>query len=83
MVDERENLVLELLRDIRAKLDDHDQRFDEVNHRLVQLEQRTDELRDTMFTIAGFAMHANVRHETVTGRLATLEARVDRLEEKD
>ena len=82
MAGEPDNLVLELLREIRAKLDDHDRRFDEINDRLAHLEQRNDEIHETMYTIAGFATHVNVRHERVSERLKSLEGRIDRLEEK-
>ncbi len=82
MPDEPDNLILQLLRDIRAKLGDHDVRFDRVDKRLAAVEQRIDEVHETMYQVAGFAMHANVRHDTVTERLKTPEGRVGRLEEK-
>ncbi|SMC58809.1 hypothetical protein SAMN06297251_104101 [Fulvimarina manganoxydans] len=82
MAGEPDNLVLGLLREIRAKLEDHDPRFDEMSGRLAHLEQRNDEIHETMYTIAGFATHANVRHERVSERRKSLEGRIDRLEEK-
>ena len=42
----------------------------------------SNEIHETMYTIAGFATHANVRHERVSERLKSLEGRIDRLEEK-
>ncbi|MEX6507522.1 hypothetical protein [Jiella sp. M17.18] len=82
MSDEPDNLVLQLLRDIRADIGEvkytlakHSERFDHVD-------QRLEEVHDTLYTVAGAAVHANVRHDTVAERLKTLEERVSRLEEK-
>ena len=75
MVDETENLVLQLLREIPATLGEHSKRFDRIDQRLV-------EVRETLYTVAGAAVHANIRHDTIAERLKTLEARVSRLEEK-
>jgi polyhydroxyalkanoate synthesis regulator phasin len=75
MPDELDNLTLQLLREIRQSQTEH-------GDRLVHIEQRIDELHETMYTVSGFAMHANVRHDTVTSRLNTLEQRIRHLEEK-
>jgi DNA repair ATPase RecN len=82
VADEPDNLILQLLREIRGTLGDHGKRFDRVDQRLNAIEQRIDEVHETMYQVAGFAMHANVRHDTVTERLKALEDRVGRLEEK-
>ena len=84
MADEPDNLMLQLLREIRFDVwTTCDRRFDEQgNAARSRIEQRLDEVHETMYTVAGFAMHANVRHDTVTDRLKTLEERVSRLEEK-
>lgn len=75
MVDETDNLVLQLLREMRTTLEEHSKRFDRVD-------QRLEELHETLYTVAGAAVHANIRHDTVAERLKTLEERVSRLEEK-
>ena len=82
MADEPDNLVLQLLQEIRADIGEvkltlskHSERFDRVD-------QRLEEVHETLYTVAGAAVHANVRHDTVAERLKTLEERVSRLEEK-
>ncbi len=82
MADEPDNLVLQLLRearedvvDVKATLKKHGERLNPIDHRL-------EEVHETLSTVAGAAVHANVRHDTVVERLKTLEERVSRLEEK-
>ncbi|MDY8109497.1 hypothetical protein U0C82_10135 [Fulvimarina sp. 2208YS6-2-32] len=82
MADEPDNLILQMLRDIRSKLDDHDRRFDGVDRHFDDVNQRLEEIHETLYTVAGVAVHANVRHDTVTQKLKALEERVGRLEEK-
>ncbi|MBP0615041.1 hypothetical protein [Jiella mangrovi] len=82
MADEPDNLVLQLLREIRATLDEHSEEFKSVGRRLDHIDQRLEEVHETLYTVAGAAVHANVRHDTVAERLKTLEERVSRLEEK-
>ena len=82
MAGEPDNLVLEPLREIRAEIGEVRKVQAEHGERLGHLEQRNDEIHETMYTIAGFATHANVRHERVSERLKSLEGRIDRLEEK-
>ena len=75
MVDEPESVILRLLREIRAKQGEHDERFE-------RLEQRMGEVHDTVYAAAGMAMHANVRHDNVAEELAELRQRIEKLEEK-
>jgi uncharacterized protein YaaN involved in tellurite resistance len=71
---EPDNLVRKMLREIRATLDKHEQRFDEVDERL-------DDISETLTTSLGLSLHANVRHESVQ-KLDALEQRIKRLEER-
>ncbi|NDW06541.1 hypothetical protein [Jiella pacifica] len=82
MADEPDNLVLQLLREIRETQGEHTEQFMLVGNRLDHIDQRLEEFRETLYTVAGAAVHANVRHATVAERLKTLEERVSRLEEK-
>lgn len=68
MVEDPTNLVLEHLRAIRAKLDEHDERFNEVIQRLTRVELATAGLRREQ---AGDAEN-----------LAYLGLRVDKLNEE-
>ena len=75
MADEPDNMILRLLREMRSTQLDH-------GERLKLIERRIDEVHETVYTAAGLAAHANVRHDGVAERLEALEARVERLEEK-
>jgi chromosome segregation ATPase len=68
MADEPINLVLEHLRAIRAKLDEHDERFNDVVHRLTRIE----------------IVNAGLRREQAgdAENVAHLGARLDRLGEE-
>lgn len=82
MAEEPDNLVLQLLRDMRREQTETRALQAKQAEALARIEQRIEEVHETMYSVAGFAMHANVRHETVTGRLKVLEERVSHLEEK-
>lgn len=82
MVDEPDNLVLQLLRDVRTTLDEHSAQFAALGQRFDRIDGRLEEVHETLYTVAGAAVHANIRHDTVAERLKTLEDRVSRLEER-
>jgi septal ring factor EnvC (AmiA/AmiB activator) len=82
MPDQPEDLTLRLLRDIRAKLDEHDKRFDAHDKRFDTLEERMDDLRTSMTYGLGLAMHAQVRHDGVAKKIEDIEGRLTRLEER-
>ena len=62
MAKEPENLMLKLLREIRATQDDQG---DEIK----RLRKQIEEWQDTSATMSGFAVHANVRHDAVAKEL--------------
>jgi chromosome segregation ATPase len=82
MSDEPDNMVLALLRDIRSTLRDHSGELSQIGQRVDRIDRRLEEVHETLYTVAGAAVHANIRHDTVAERLKTLEDRVSRLEEK-
>lgn len=82
MPDEPQDLTLRLLREIRAKLDEHDKRFDRHDRRFDVLDKRLDEVRQGMTYALGIATHGNIRHDVVQGKLEDIEARLSRLEER-
>ncbi|ORE99185.1 hypothetical protein [Aurantimonas sp. 22II-16-19i] len=82
MADEPDNLVLQLLREIRADIGEVKSTLSKHSERFDRVDQRLEEVHETLYTVAGAAVHANVRHDTVAERLKTLEERVSRLEEK-
>jgi septal ring factor EnvC (AmiA/AmiB activator) len=80
MVEEADNLVLKLLRemrdaiqDVRAKVYEHDERFAELNKAI-------EDWQETTSTGTGFAMHASIRTQALEKEIAELKRRIDRLE---
>jgi hypothetical protein len=81
VVTEPEDMTLRLLREIRADVVETRNDVKDVRQRLVKVEQRIEELHESMTFGLGLAMHANVRHEAVTRRFEQFESRLTRLEE--
>lgn len=52
MADDPDNLVLRLLREIRSKLDQHDQRFEAIDRRFEAIDQRFEGIDQRFATIA-------------------------------
>ena len=75
MADEPDMMILRLLREIRETQLDHGEQLKLLNRRM-------EEVHETVYTAAGIAAHANIRHDTVADRLDAIEARLDSLEEK-
>ena len=57
MAQESDNLVLELLREMRGVLNEHSTQLRRIEHRL-------EILHETSITGLGLAGHANIRHES-------------------
>jgi hypothetical protein len=68
MSDERADLILTMLRAIRAKLDEHDQKFDELILRVGRMEREIANL--------------HVDFATISLRLDNLDRRVGRIERR-
>jgi hypothetical protein len=82
MAEDDDNVVLRLLREIRAGQD-------EQARRLIRVERRVDEMHDSMATALGMAAHSNVvveqfgqRFDEFEDQLAALRRRVSDLEAK-
>jgi hypothetical protein len=73
MIDERGDLMLKMLREIRATLDDHSAEFK-------TLRKEMHEWHETIATAAGFAMPANLRNSAVESEIEALKKRVETLE---
>jgi methylphosphotriester-DNA--protein-cysteine methyltransferase len=81
MASEPDNLVLSLLRDIRAVLDQHtalhrshEQAFKDVRSDIASW-------TDTFAATGGLTLHANVRAQKLEKRVEELEERLKRVEE--
>jgi predicted nucleic acid-binding Zn-ribbon protein len=80
MADATDNLVLELLRAIRARQDEHSRAFDDLNHRLGMIEQaQRAARRDTLNTDENVAMlrdeveRLRIRLDRVDTRLGLID----------
>jgi hypothetical protein len=80
MANEPDNLVLQMLREIRARLDKHEERFDKMDKRFDGLDNKLEDMAGSLTYSLGFSLQANVRHESVQKKLEALEQRVTRLE---
>ncbi len=80
MAEEPDNLVLQTLREIRGRLDRHEERFDRMDKRFDKLDRKLDDMAGSLTYSLGFSMQANVRHESVQKKLEAPEQRVTRLE---
>jgi polyhydroxyalkanoate synthesis regulator phasin len=75
MANEPDNVVLKLLRDIRASQDEHSEEFKKVR-------QQLDDLSESVTYALGLSAHANVRHESVQKKIDELEKRIKNLESR-
>lgn len=89
MATEPDNLVLQMLREIRATLAEHSRVLAEHTQFHAEHRQSFAELREEMRTVtgnaayaAGFALFGRRENEATSERVAKLETRVQRLEEK-
>ncbi len=80
MAESPDNHTLRLLREIRDSGEEMKSLLLSHGDRLDHIDQRLDEIHETMYATAGYAMHANVRHDTVNERLNKLEKRLVDLE---
>ena len=80
MTEEDSALALPPPREIRAKLDEHDERFDNVHVELARLHQRLCVMSASIRAALGIAAHSNIRHVTSNAEMEALRARVTRLE---
>jgi chromosome segregation ATPase len=79
MTEDTENLILRLLRDIRAKQDAHDGRFDRIEARVATLERRMVDVQESVALAVGFSVSANAHYETNAERIDRLAETVEGL----
>ena len=80
MVEEPDNLVLKMLREmrdsleeVRSKVYEHDARFDE-------LRKAIEDWKETTATGVGVAAHPNIRNDALVNEIAEVKRRLDRIE---
>ena len=82
-MDERNDLVLRMLRDIRTKLDkldEHDRRFDAIDARFADVDKQLETIKYQLTYSLGLSGTANLLVTQSSGRVDTLEQRQVRFE---
>ena len=77
MAEEANNLVLEHLRAIRAKLSEHDERFNEVIQRLARVELATAGLRREQAGDAENVAYLGVRMDKLSEEIDRIKRRLE------
>ena len=78
MADEPDNIVLVMLREIRAKQDEHSERFDRLEARMQHIEKQFDSLSKVVTYSLGQSTEAQFRQSQQESRIDEL---FDKLEE--
>lgn len=81
MADEPDNLVLRMLREIRAKLDDHDKRFDRLDKRFDDHDKSMELFRFQPTHTFGLAGMANLQAQQADAKADETAARQKRLDD--
>lgn len=82
MSEATDNLVLRLLQDIRAKLDQHDLAFESIQGRMTGMERHIEDMKESVGYALGLSAHANVAYETTGQRLDRLTDKITGLEQR-
>jgi hypothetical protein len=80
MAKEPDNLVLKLLREMRASIDDLRVDSKEMKAGFQEMREEMQAWQGTVASAAGFAVHANSRSDKIEKELADLRRRVEKLE---
>jgi ubiquinone biosynthesis protein UbiJ len=79
VTEDTENLILRLLRDIRAEQAVHSEKFVAIEQRMTTLERKMDDVNESVGYALGLSAHANVAYETTGQRIDRLRETVDDL----
>jgi hypothetical protein len=80
MAQEPGDIVLRMLRGIRAAQDSHGNMLMEHSEQFKALRKENHDWQETIATAAGLAVHAKMRHRSVDEEIADLKKRVETLE---
>ncbi len=80
MAKEPESLVLPLLREMRASIEDVRSDVKHLRERVDDVSEKMEVWQGTIASAAGFAVHANSRNDRLEKELAALKKRVEKLE---
>ncbi len=80
MLEEPDNLVLKMLREMRDVIQDVQAKVYEHDDRFAEMKKAIEDWQETTSTGTGFALHASIRTQALEKELAELKRRIDRLE---
>ncbi len=79
MADEPDNIILVMLREIRAKQDEHSQRFDRVEGRLEHVEKQLADMAKVVTYSLGQSTETKFRQSQQESRIDELFEKLERL----
>jgi ubiquinone biosynthesis protein UbiJ len=79
MTEDTENLILRLLRDIRAEIGDTKGAVHRIGERMTTLERRMVDVQESVALAVGFSVSANAHYETNAERIDRLTETVEGL----
>jgi len=79
MTDEPENLVLLMLREIRAKQDEHSSRLDHIDTRLASLDKQLDDYKKIVRYTLGTSSETELRQVQQESRINEIFEKLERL----
>ncbi len=82
MAKQPEDLIVRILRNIQRTRADHSGKFDAVDRRLGEIEERLDDMNDGVIAALGQAAFSDIHHQAIEKRLKELELPVARLGNK-
>ena len=80
MADESDNLMLVMLREIRAKQSEHDQQLAKLNKQLEHASKQLEHVNEAAYLGIGIATMTARKVDEIGDRLETLEQRLQALE---
>jgi septal ring factor EnvC (AmiA/AmiB activator) len=80
MSKEPENLILTLLRELRAETGVVREDVRDLKDQMSQMRKDMQDWQETIATAGGFAMHSHLRGQKLEAELAALRKRVEKLE---
>lgn len=81
MAEVTNELIFETLKKVQSEVSDIRTRQSDHTGRFGAIDRRLDEVHETMYATAGYAVHSNIRHDTVAEKLHEIEERLAKLEE--
>ncbi|BBE70741.1 hypothetical protein [Oharaeibacter diazotrophicus] len=81
MGEEPDNIVLKLLREMRAEQIEQGRKIDRLENRFDRMDKRFDELRHSVLYALGLGTSAGLRADEQEAKVDEIEARLNKIEE--